>query len=524
MLTPFFTASQDDEYVFVNVKIAHVRFQASALEMMVDGDLFVFSMPPYYLRLRFPAEIVDDERATARFVSEEGIVRILLPKNSRGQHFADLDLPAKLLARVNITESGRDDLMAISEKMSGALGAESLVQHNLDEAGDDCKALIPNTTRPLIEEVDVPQILNGAPLKTQEDLFEGEQHDWEIDQEAAIDPCQELKTPDANRYGFNNLYDKVIGISSASGNDINELSDPEMTPAPARVMERLIKENIKFDAEYYAADYIAAKYPTADDDKLFEPILKYKNPHSVAFSHWYRSQQLILSEPERQSIMPVEFLEQEQQQMLNLPRKSYLIEKAEKARLLGALVSILFAALFELRENCGEPTVESAWTVGKLIPQFAFLDADLCQTSGESLLRAAIFAGIRRALSYPYHRNYTLVMKVWDDVYFALRGGKRSVLRVLLATRELFRCHDVYYVYEIIWCRDLCAWVMGEGVSEQDIASLARDVRREYSAITKTEITFEKAADDDEIVALSLQEIEDMAEELFRAYQQGDTI
>ena len=58
------------------------------------------------------------------------------------------------------------------------------------------------------------------------------------------------------KYGFNNQYDNIVGVSVANGNDINELADPENTPENARIIERLIKENIKFDPEMYAADYI----------------------------------------------------------------------------------------------------------------------------------------------------------------------------------------------------------------------------------------------------------------------------
>ena len=53
MITPFFTISQDDEFIYIDVKISHIRFSAPNIEMTVENELFVFSLPPYYLRLRF---------------------------------------------------------------------------------------------------------------------------------------------------------------------------------------------------------------------------------------------------------------------------------------------------------------------------------------------------------------------------------------------------------------------------------------------------------------------------------------
>lgn len=62
------------------------------------------------------------------------------------------------------------------------------------------------------------------------------------------------------------------------------------------------------------------------------------------------------------------------------------------------------------------------------------------------------------------------------------------------------------------------------------IRNLAHDLRKEYVALSKTEITFEKLEkqedndnigedNEDEMVALNIQEVEIMAQELFDAYQ-----
>ncbi|RLV96055.1 Protein SHQ1 [Spathaspora sp. JA1] len=484
MITPFFEVSQDDEFIYINIKISHVRFSSTQLEMIVDQELFIFSLQPYYLRIRLPYACVDDERSNAEFDSKNEVVRIRIAKEERGRMFPDLDLTSKLLARLNedtTTSSG-----------------------------------------PLIEELDVDNNMQGKP---QDVGVEGETFDWEIKQEV---PEQSELT--GVKYGFNNQYDKLIGVSLTNGNDINELGDPETTSASDRIIERLIKENIKFDAEIYAADYIMEKYPTEDDDKSFGSLLVWKNPLVRQFLKWYKAQTM-LSESERSSVMDVEFTKDEQEKMINLPRRSHLIDPSYNQDILVLIVCLLFAYHFELRETEGDHNIESAWTIGKLVPQFACLDSNLVNAdNSDNMLRTAVITCIRRALAYPFHRNFKLVMKVWEDVYYNLRGGKRLVLKALLDLKELFRFHDVYYVYDKIWLDDLVVYLISDNISESTIRKLAYDLQKEYSKVSKIDITFEKVGldkpqgenieDDDEIIPLNLQEIELIAEESYQVYRQ----
>ena len=112
-------------------------------------------------------------------------------------------------------------------------------------------------------------------------------------------------------------------------------------------------------------------------------------------------------------------------------------------------------------------------------------------------------------------------MKTWDDVYYVLRGGKRMVLRELLHVKELFRFHDVYYVYDKIWLDDLCLWLISDAVSEGALRQLAHDVRKETAGLHKEDITFEKVDDTqtgDEMVVLDVAEVEAMADDSYAAY------
>lgn len=314
----------------------------------------------------------------------------------------------------------------------------------------------------------------------------GEGFNWEIEQKMDSSTNNGiLKT----KYGFDNLYDTVISVSTSNGNDINELDEPEHTDANDRVIERLRKENLKFDPEYYVSEYMTHKYGNEEDLEIngIKELLKFTPSIVKQYLQWYKDS----TNPNL--VMPIEFTDEEQKQMQdNLPKKSYLVEDIKP--LYVTILSVLFSYVFEQIENEGTHTTESAWTMGKLCPQISFLDQQLKQVNelqdgmkeiskvnkDSSLIKIAIITGIRRALSYPLHRNYDLAMKAWTFVYYILRGGKRLVIRALLDIHETFRFHDVYYVYDKVLLDDLTAWFISQG-SENVIRSLALEVRKSKS-------------------------------------------
>lgn len=483
MITPYFTVDQNEEFLQILVKVSHARFSAQSIEMVADGDIFVFSLPPYYLRLRLPYAVIDDERANAKFNLTTSSVDIILPKEVKGQVFPDLDLTAKLLAR-------KDDLVSKTH------------------------------IKPLIEELDVHRenvIAEHDKSLIESIADEGIHHGWEVAQN--YEP--ELQV-DGTSYGFNKSYGQIIGISLASGNDINELSAPESSLAADRIVERLIKENIKFDPEYYAADYIMEKYPSPDDDKDYTGIMNWKSPRTQEFMTWYKSQQQIPHE-NRDMIMSTSFCENEKERMLQLPRKTYLIDDFYKPQHWLLIITLLFAHQFDLRENEGEHNIESAWTIGKLAPQLACLDSQIsvAGSTTSNLIEATILTVSRRSLCYPFHRHFSLTKKAWNDVYYILRSGKRVVLKCLLEVRELFRFHDVYYVYDKIWLEDLCLWVLSDQVTENAVRNLAHDFKKQLDVLKKCDVIFEKVDDTqngEAMIALDIEEIEKMAEDSYASF------
>ncbi|ODV84217.1 hypothetical protein CANARDRAFT_8894 [[Candida] arabinofermentans NRRL YB-2248] len=502
MITPSFTVSQDDEFLYIKVMISNIRFSAQAIEMVVDDNVFIFSLAPYYLRLRFSNSLIDDERSHSEFVPHEECISVKIPKLNTGEFFKDLDLTAKLLARLN-EPTATPSQANIAQSGTGAI------------------------KRPLIEEV-------GSTTETYEhDLQkieqEAEDFNWEVEQKLPelMGGVSDTAKLTQTTYGFNNQYSGMLEMSLSNGNDINDLSSPDTLDVDARIMERMINENIKFDPEYYANDYLTAKY--FPEDTNIKEILDWKLPMKKLFLKFQQSKH---NGETQNEFVDIEFDKEETERMNNLPRKSYLVDDLKS--LYYTIVCILYSYSYELRSNMGETTVESGWVVGKVTPQISCLDTQLIQSNNQtetSMLRVLVLTMTRRSLCYPLIRDFNLVQKTWEDVYYTLRCGKRGILKTLLAARELFRFHDVYYIYCKVLLDDLCSWTLrDDGCNERILRNLSHELKKEFEALKKKDIGFEKIMNppteeqqaegvEGELEFINLEDIEELAEESYAMQQ-----
>ncbi|OEJ88426.1 Protein SHQ1 [Hanseniaspora osmophila] len=505
MITPRFQITQDEESLFIKITVASIRFNASSLEINVDENLFIFHLSPYYLRLRFDHPLIDDEDhpASAEYKLKDECIDLKIPKLNKGQVFDDLDNPLKLLAR-------QGDIL------------------NMDKAAQPEKA----AKGPLIQDITGPS-LDAKNANLENIAKEGDSFDWEIKQEIQESSGSDLFKP---KLGFNNQYTgEIIAMSVANGNDINEVDLPDNTNALDRCKERERKENLKFDAEYYAGEYILSLHGSAEDFEIngIKRLLKFIPELPKMYLKWYRENP--------QSDLSVEFTANEQNQMTdNLPHKEYFIDNVQP--LYVTVVNLLYAFIFEQIENEGEHNTESAWIIGKLTPQIAALDQLLVVNDsnlegalmkevhqGEShnnIVRESMIIGIKRSLSYPLHRNYELSLKAWDYVYYTFLGGPKLIIKALLEIHELFRFHDVYYVYNKVLLDDLVSWFIKYN-DANTISNIAFDLQTQLKSIDKNSITFDCLAGIDEETgtleyeSLSLQEIEEISNQQYQESMQS---
>ncbi|KAI1313066.1 Hsp90 cochaperone shq1 [Mortierella claussenii] len=221
MITPTFAVSQDNDFVTIVIKAPHIKTQNVDFE--VDGAVFKFNLKPYFLRLTFPGNVVDDERAKATYNVGEGDLTVILPKETPGEDFPDLDMLTKLLVR-------KSDLSADKQQVK----------------------------RPLIE-----VISSGVDtMEGTEKLDKDEEFDWEMPQEIRREIFSEV------RYGFNNRYNGFFTHVQETANDVLDVYDPEHATLEMRRQNRIQRENDKFDDEYYMSEFM--------NEEEIQHILKHK--------------------------------------------------------------------------------------------------------------------------------------------------------------------------------------------------------------------------------------------------------
>lgn len=131
------------------------------------------------------------------------------------------------------------------------------------------------------------------------------------------------------------------------------------------------------------------------------------------------------------------------------------------------MLTLLFSYAYESRTTQLDPTPESAWTLGTLVPAFSALDPPVSHVVpdvdplafSDDDLSGAFVMSYRRALAFPLYRSFILAEECRTDVARLLSKGKRTVVRCLLEMKNILDHHEVYYVYSKIWVDDFCVWI-----------------------------------------------------------------
>ena len=443
MITPHFEVSQDADFVEVRIKVPHLKMEDG--EFYVDGHEFKFHLRPYFLRLTFKQELTEDGRETATHDVSTGILTVRMPKATPGEHFEDLGMLSELLRKPDrsAARSGGPLIEVLSS-----------TEHASAEDGESVDA----------------EAMDDAALEAEAEV------------EQALPTTDELLG--RARYGFNDAYSGVfVGLEGEE--DLLQLREPERATPRERREARLQAEDDAFDADHYIADLM--------DDAAVQAALSYRpwwwaaDPAAAAAA---ASANAALASEEGAAAAAVDAAEavaaagaagpssssssaaaaagddatrwlpigsEEQQQLLQLPRKEFLMGgAAAERRALCGLLDVLFAYCYEVRSTEGEPTVESGWTVAQLSSLLSFLDSGFAH---EGVAEAAT-ACVRRALCRPLLRHWALAQAALDDAARLLALGRGAVLAALLRCRALLQRHlDLGYLLNRVWLDDYCVWV-----------------------------------------------------------------
>ncbi|KAH6922623.1 hypothetical protein HPB50_017302 [Hyalomma asiaticum] len=219
MLTPAFELRQDDDFLIIEIKAPYSKM--SEAEIYFHEEEFKFYSKPYYLRLHLPGKVVENGLETAKYVSDNGVYVVHMPKQSPGQVFTGLDLLTKLLAPNQRTGPARPMIEVLENRSA-----------NNEEA-------------PEVED------------------------DWHVEQ-MPWTPRDEVSLLEGRKYGFDRQRTGVIARIKEEIPDLVDIADPEHKSVQEARQERFKTEECHFSAEHYLAD----RYEPAG----VEQVLAYEAP------------------------------------------------------------------------------------------------------------------------------------------------------------------------------------------------------------------------------------------------------
>ena len=313
-ITPKFSLSQDDNYVYVKIRVPYIK--VSSAELIVDDNDFSFYCKPYLLKLSFPHSFVDDERCKGVYDmnDDNGTITAHLPKANVGEFFEDLDM-ISILLRNKVTKD-----------------------------------------------------LEGCNLPPSIEVISSE-----IFHEIELDQSQELHSPiDASivsisrpTYGFNNKYSNFfVGLREVFS-DVIEVTDPDKMTSRERRDKRISEENRLFNPDRYLADLHGCS-----EDSYYTESMAYNPWWCSCWSSWTKN-----ISAEEAFDREGGFSDSERMALAALPRNELLTSRdSEKRALLLGLLDLLFSACYEYRTTQGEATVESAHTATRLSALLSWLE------------------------------------------------------------------------------------------------------------------------------------------------------
>ncbi|XP_013142513.1 PREDICTED: protein SHQ1 homolog [Papilio polytes] len=199
MLTPKFKLSQDENHVYIIVHAPYTNIRETEID--VDGENFLFVSSPYFLRLRLPGRIVENDNAKGSYICDSGDFNLTFDKENHGEHFENLDMITSLLAPRDIPDLNPTLVEMLEE--SGITG---------EEQGASCSKS------------------DGYTTESDDDTTN-------------------------YAYGFGNKVCVEFGDLAKEFPHVFELKEPDRVPIANRHELRIKYENRKFSNDHYLADF-----------------------------------------------------------------------------------------------------------------------------------------------------------------------------------------------------------------------------------------------------------------------------
>lgn len=426
MLTPKFSLGQDDNFLILDVECPFSK--GKDLDFCIEGCEFRFSLNPYYLRLRFSHEIIEDGTEDAEWHVNEGTIRIWLPKKLKKQHFTDLDMISKLLAT-------------------------------------KCQSKSKPSSTPLIQEINEKDEQKNSPVDHTNNI----NLDWEIEQ--TLPSEKDILLGSARKYGFDCSYSNIIEQmpSEYQFEIFGSAIDSVFTQNTSVLRQQ--NETEKFDIEHYLYDYV-------DEEENIKQILE-KN-------YWFSKENLakrLENSLRLDEKSPLSFSSREQQELTMLKiKQKYFINN--KQLVLAGLVELLLSFVYCFKIYDGEyDNPEVAWNLVILTPTMCYLEST-------SEIQKVFDNFMIRSLCYPLYRNWSLSYSCLEDALSLMQLGKGAVLKALIWVKISLERDDSRSVFCRIIVNDYCGWIQSDSFDEKDLHNLCLTYENAFPTVTKQSFSF----------------------------------
>lgn len=249
MLTPSFSVTQDKNAITIKIRAPHAKVQDT--DIYINGCEFRFFCKPYFLRLHFSGNLVEDGQECAKYDFDTGFFTVVVSKEISGEEFVGLDMISKLLAPPE-------------EK---------------------------HCVRPVIEELSESSNTSEAAEQLEDSI------DWYFEQDPVRDAIPECVTGTCS-YGFANKKSGIITKIQDEFIGVFDIKNPDSVDGDKRTCSRVQQEQEKFSDDHYLFDLF-------ENDEVKE-LLEYKP--------WWEnladSKDIVLTEMEHQQILKLPFRKQ----------------------------------------------------------------------------------------------------------------------------------------------------------------------------------------------------------------------
>ncbi|BFU21828.1 SHQ1, putative [Entamoeba histolytica HM-1:IMSS-B] len=417
MITPYFSLTQNNDYVIVHIKIPPYQ-QFGVEDIQIDNNTMIYHSEPYFLSLTFKNDIAKDGTEKAEIDRLECKLHVYLPKENKGEVFPDLDMLPLFLTKKKI-------LSRVQVLNTSPCPEEEKTEHEvIKEITPEEQELIDKVQRleKLRQENEIKKNPNEKTRKeerldfiSRDDLILGE------DQQIR-DETEDIVNIFAPKYGFNGSHSEFFKDLQQNSFEIVMLRNPDQTDSKGRRKQRIDDELNSFDKDRYICD-------TFEWDNE-EEVLKNN-------SFWWKEDG--------------DWTDEERNEFGALDKIEVLVNNEEVIQIYKDLFGIVYGYLYD-QIVMGESTVESGWTIATLSPVMSYFDriddiVDLIETC------------IRRSLIYPVVRNWELSMKTLEETIEVFKKRRVVLMKILLRIHQIYKLDELKHYMNYLFFDEYCNWI-----------------------------------------------------------------